>query len=305
MKSPVLFLIFKRPDTTEIVFDRIREVQPPKLYIAADGPRENRPDEIEKCNITRKITEKIDWPCEVHRLYQEKNLGCGLGVSTAISWFFEHEEEGIIIEDDIIAHPDFFSYCDEMLEKYRDDNRIQLVTGRNSFFKSFKHDSCSYYLSNYFMIWGWASWRRVWKTYQFDVSSISEERFLSAVRAKIDPRAHDYVLRIFRTMKDHKCDTWDYQFYINQILFNRYSIIPFVNMVENIGMNSSDATHTKGKDVLRSKHKAHSSLPIVHPQTLQFDERADYCFARNEGIIPGLFKKVTRKVRAILNNRAR
>ena len=99
MKSPILFLIFKREDTTKLVFERIREVKPSKLYIAADGPRADRPDEAEKCMVTRKIVENIDWPCEVHKLFQEKNLGCGLGVSTAISWFFEQEEEGSYISE--------------------------------------------------------------------------------------------------------------------------------------------------------------------------------------------------------------
>ena len=140
MISPVLFLIFKRAETTKKVFERIKEAKPPKLYIAADGPRRDRPEEVAKCVETRKIVENIDWPCEVYRLYREENLGCGKGVSSALDWFFDNEEQGIIIEDDILPNIDFFKYCDEMLELYKNDERIQLITGRNAFFEEYKTD---------------------------------------------------------------------------------------------------------------------------------------------------------------------
>ena len=147
MKSAILFIIFKRPDTTKRVFERIREAQPPRLYIAADGPRSNKPGEAEKCAAARKVVETIDWPCEVHRLYRDENLGCGKGVSSAITWFFEHEEQGIIIEDDILPHIDFFKYCDEMLDRYKDDERIQMVCGRSCLYTGYKFDaSISFFL---------------------------------------------------------------------------------------------------------------------------------------------------------------
>ena len=137
MKSPVLFIIFIREDTTRKVFEKIREAKPPRLYIAADGPRPGRPDDIEKCKATRSIVNDIDWECEVKTLFRDENLGCGKGVSSAITWFFDNEPEGIIIEDDILPNMEFFKFCDEMLEKYRDDERIQLVAGFNSFFDGF------------------------------------------------------------------------------------------------------------------------------------------------------------------------
>lgn len=299
MKSPILFLIFNRPDTTQSVFERIREVRPPRLYIAADGPRETRPGEHEKCEETRKITENVDWPCEVHRLYRDKNLGCGKGVSSAITWFFEQEEEGIIIEDDIMAHPDFFRYCDEMLEKYRTDDRIQLIAGRNAFYQAIPH-TVSYYLSNYMMIWGWASWRRVWNTYCFDVATLSRARFQEAVKAKIARPAQAFMLRSFDMMANHQCDTWDYQLIINQVLNNRYAILPYVNMVENLGLGTADATHTTGEEPIKAGHKAQSPYPLVHPDSFFRDEKADYLHARNEGIIPGPLKRIKDSVLAVL-----
>lgn len=305
MKSPVLFLIFKREDTTKKVFERIREVKPTKLYIAADGPRENRPDEIEKCRNTRKIVENIDWTCEVHRLFQDKNLGCGLGVSTAITWFFEHEEEGIIIEDDIYAHPDFFRYCDEMLEKYRNDERIQLITGWNPFYKNIKHN-CSYYMSSNFHIWGWASWRRVWKTYQFDTSLLSKDLFMEQLVKRMPLKCHSYYSSIFDMMSAKKCDTWDYQLYFNQIINNRYTIVPYTNMVENLGMGSIDAAHTTGDDYDISSHKAITPYPLIHPSGLKEDKNADLIFVNNSclykrGRIADFYHRIRRKVQKLIH----
>lgn len=273
MKSPVLFLIFKRVDTTKRVFERIREVCPPRLYIAADGPREGRQDEVEKCLATRKIVENIDWPCEVHRLYQEENLGCGRGVSSAITWFFEHEEQGIIIEDDILPHVDFFLYCDEMLEKYKYDYRIQLISGWNRLYDGYSNDN-SYYMSNYMNIWGWASWRRVWKTYCFDTAKLPYELFKTNIARRA--HYHESFLDIFKKMQVHAIDTWDYQLYYNQIIYGRFSIIPYVNMIENIGFGDDDATHTKTEDLKISSHKSASPFPLCHPTVLFEDPYADY-----------------------------
>lgn len=305
MKSPILFLIFKREDTTKLVFERIREVKPSKLYIAADGPRADRPDEAEKCVATRKIVENIDWPCEVHKLFQEKNLGCGLGVSTAISWFFEHEEEGIIIEDDILAHPDFFDFCDEMLEKYRNDEKIQLITGRNPFFSNIEHDT-SYYMSSNFHIWGWASWRRVWNTYQFDTAQLSKEDFMNKLALRLPEKCHSYYSDIFDMMAEHKCDTWDYQLFFNQILNDRFSIVPYVNITENIGIGSADAAHTVAENHQISSHKAYSPYPLVHPVQFTEDKNADLIFVENSGLykkskLVVFIGKVKRKIKKILH----
>lgn len=285
MKSAILFMIFKREDTTRRVFERIREAQPPRLYIAADGPRKDRPDEMDKCKATRKVVESIDWPCEVHYLYREVNLGCGRGVSSAITWFFEHEEQGIIIEDDILPHVDFFLYCDEMLERYKDDERIQLISGRNAFYNGYEAPF-SYYMSNLFHIWGWATWRRVWETYEFDTNNISSEKFtLNMSKRSLPKMTKRYWLKIFRQMCDNPIDTWDYQLYFNEIVYQRYSIIPYGNITENIGFDMDDATHTKGANIKESIHSSSSPYPIRHPQDLLEDIEADAVFAENFGFV--------------------
>ena len=283
MKSPVLFLIFKREDTTRRVFERIREARPPKLYIAADGPRESKIGEREQCEATRKIVENIDWPCEVNKLYQDKNLGCGKGVSTAITWFFEHEEQGIIIEDDILAHPDFFLYCDEMLEKFKDDTSIQMISGHNVFYDGFESNT-SYYKSSSMQIWGWASWRRVWMSYEFDAAKIPFDKLMEKAHSRYPKNCIPGIVQRYRMMADHKCDTWDIQLYLNQILNDRYSIISYKNQTQNIGIGSTDAVHTTGYDSKVANHIATSVNPIIHPKSVCEDKAADKLFFIDSGL---------------------
>lgn len=300
MKSAVLFLIFKRPDTTRRVFERIREAQPPRLYIAADGPRKDRPDEAEKCSLTRQIVENIDWPCEVHRLYRDENLGCGKGVSSAITWFFEHEEQGIIIEDDILPHIDFFRYCDEMLERYKDDERIQLIGGRNYFFDGY-NSNVSYFLSSYGHIWGWASWRRVWQTFEFDVNNLSKELYVERLYSRLPKKAAKHYERLFDIMQDYKVDCWGYQFAINRFYYERYSILPFVNMIENIGFDSPDATHTTEKYTVEANFKSASPYPLIHPKQLIVDEKLELLSMKNSGAyIRPLYRRILSKIKSLI-----
>ena len=283
MKSPVLFIIFKREDTTRRVFERLREAQPPRLYIAADGPRVNRPDEVEKCKKTRKIVETIDWSCEVHHLYHDQNLGCGKGVSSAISWFFEQEEQGIIIEDDILPHIDFFRYCDEMLERYKNDERIQLISGTNYFYDDDYHTDSSYYMSRFMSIWGWASWRRVWNTYEFDVNQLNAIRIKQQLYSNLPRKSAKYFMDVYYAMKSFKVDTWDFQLFLNQQYYNRFSISPFTNMVENIGMGVEGATHTNSVDERIINHHAKSPYPLCHPSPIKTDINADMEAMRASG----------------------
>ena len=301
MKSAVLFLIFNRPDTTSVAFERIREVQPPKLYIAADGPRANKDGDAEKCARTRDVVRNIDWECEVKTLFRDTNLGCGKGVSSAITWFFENEEEGIIIEDDIIPHPDFFKYCDEMLERYRHDDRIQLIAGRNAFYEGYNSEY-SYYMSSLFHIWGWASWRRVWETYEFDTKKLSLDEFMMKLRKRGLPHSTlKFWNHIFKMMQARKCDTWDYQLYFNQILHGRYTIIPYVNITANIGFNSVDATHTVGESTKEARYRALSPYPLKFLPDFSLNIDADKEFAFNYGFRTfSLYKRIINRISNII-----
>lgn len=300
MKSPILFLIFNRPSSTAQVFQEIRKAKPPRLYVAADGPRANRLNEKELCDLTRSIATKVDWPCELKTLFRDENLGCGKAVSNAITWFFTNESEGIILEDDILPHPDFFLYCDELLEKYRDNPNIQLITGRNNFFNGYVC-KYSYYMSSYFHIWGWATWRRVWNSYELDASALSKELFIEKLKERIPKEGVSYWDKVFDMMAAHGCDTWDYQLYFNQILNDRYSLIPYINLTRNIGFGE-DATHTSGKNTNQERHKEQPILPLVHPIGQHTDKKADKLHMNNMNLIRrSVTGKIIHKIRQLLS----
>ena len=237
-KVPVLFLIFNRPETTERVFNTIRRYKPAKLFIAADGPREDKPGEKKKCERTRKIVEKIDWPCEVKRLYRDKNLGCKLAVSGAITWFFKNVEEGIVLEDDCLPDATFFNYCRVLLKKYHNDPKIMHIGGNN--FQNGIHrgeKNASYYFSKYPHIWGWATWKRSWKKYDADLRGwrkIKSNNIFGHMK---------FIEKIFWSQNFDSVvmevlDTWDYQWGFACKINNGLAIIPKVNLITNLGKNS-------------------------------------------------------------------
>jgi hypothetical protein len=240
---PILFLVFNRPDTTRRVFNKIKEVRPRQLFIAADGPRSTVEGEALKCLEVRDlILNQIDWNCEVKTLFRETNLGCGLAVSSAITWFFESVEEGIILEDDCLPNSDFFVYCEVLLEKYRYNNNIFTIGGTQINKQS--HIKGYYYFTTYGLIWGWATWRRAWKKYKFDVNEYDDKDIQKTLKKYFKLRQqYDYWLRIYYSMKERKIDTWDYQWCLAQWFNNGYNIVSKVNLVSNIGFGKF-ATHT-------------------------------------------------------------
>ncbi|WP_149207915.1 nucleotide-diphospho-sugar transferase [Flavobacterium johnsoniae] len=274
-KSPVLFLIFNRPDVTEQVFEQIKKMQPEKLYVAADGPRKDKSNEEELCNETRSIINKIDWNCEVKTLFRDENLGCKYAVSSAINWFFENEEEGIILEDDCLPSDDFFIFCDAMLEKYRYDTRIRHIGGSNLQMGQ-KHGQDSYYFSNLTHVWGWASWRRAWKDYDVELSKYKDIDAESSFKLIFsDPIIVDSWKYIFNKMLRNGIDTWDYQWTITNFFNNSLSIIPNVNLISNIGFGVN-ATHTMDVNDTFSNLKTEKLGEITHPILVLASKNADF-----------------------------
>ena len=244
-KTPILFIIFNRPDVTIKVFNEIRKVKPSKLYIVADGPRFNKAGEKKKCGETRDIIESVDWQCEVFKNFSDINLGCKKRVSSGIDWFFDNVEQGIILEDDCLPNLSFFRFCEEMLEKYKDEEKIGMVSGDNFQFGKVKNDY-SYYFSRYTHIWGWATWRRVWKKYDVSISKWPQIK-KSGELNKIFSNTKDacYWSSSFDDIYNNKIDTWDYQLFL-MFLVNKYLVImPSVNLISNIGFSPSGSTHTK------------------------------------------------------------
>ncbi len=241
-ETPILFLLFNRPQLTARVFETIREQRPVKLYVAADGPRAEKPGEWRLCAETRNILGQVDWDCELRTLFRDENAGCGRAVSEAITWFFEQEEEGIILEDDCLPDPSFFPFCAEMLERFRDRDEVGSISGDN-FLPPSLQAAHPYHFSKYVQIWGWATWRRFWNQYDFHLSGEQEE--WEEIIRKMNPTENQarYWMEIFRAMKSGLIDTWDYQVMFSAWRSGLVHIYPSSNLILNIGYGA-DATHT-------------------------------------------------------------
>jgi hypothetical protein len=281
MKTPVAFIIFNRPDTTKRVFEAVREAKPPKLLVIADGPRIDRPGEAEKCAAARAIIEGVDWECEVLTNYSDVNLGCKIRVSSGLDWVFSEVEEAIILEDDCLPHPTFFPFCEELLEKYRNDSRIMQICGSNVLKDQVNIDD-SYYFSKYGPIWGWASWRRAWQYYDVDMKLWKEVKdkklYLDFCLSKTEASSR---LELYDKLKANKIDTWDYQWGFAKMINSGLSIIPKINLVSNIGFRE-DATHvTDSKSPLANLATYTIEFPLIYPSFIHRDRAADYIFSRN------------------------
>jgi hypothetical protein len=275
MRSPVLFLIFNRPETTRQVFGAIRKAQPPRLYIAADGPRRGRVGEPENCAEVRRIATEVDWPCEVKTLFRDENRGCKLGVSEGIDWFFEQEQEGIILEDDVLPLPSFFPYCDELLERYRDDVSVAMISGCNLITRHFAARE-SYFFSINTHIWG--SWRRAWRHYDVAMQSWplwrTQGNLTRLMRGKW-PAVY-FWRQTFDRVHAGKIDTWDYQWNYACWHMNALSILPSNNLTRNLGFGP-DATHTAGitPEFVIESTPVEMQFPISHPPRVKVADSAD------------------------------
>ena len=276
--TPILFLVFNRPDTTQKVFDSIRSQRPTKLYIAADGPRSGKPNEAEKCNEVRNIVSDIDWDCDVKTLYRAENLGCKVAVSSAISWFFEQEEEGIILEDDCLPDDTFYNYCSLLLEKYRFDDKVMHIGGVN-FQNGVKRGKGSYYLSDITHIWGWASWRRAWKHYDVNTSRLNEYLNISHfIKILLLPYFNKMQIINYINTNANKIDTWDHQWAFAIELNRGTNINPNVNLIENIGFGDN-ATHTQEKSNSLKQYMHNGSIDqMIHPDVMIVNLEADTFF---------------------------
>lgn len=272
--TPILFLIFNRPETTRSVFEEIKKQKPKYLFVAADGARPHVSEDVEKCKITREVVlQSIDWDCEVKTLFRKENLGCGIAVSEAITWFFDNVEQGIILEDDCLPHSSFFGYCETLLEKYKDDEKIFAIGGSN-LQNGIQTVDGSYFFSNYSYVWGWASWRRAWIFYDFELKELEQFKAKNLI-SKIDNRTvfKNYWISIFEKVLNKEIDTWDYQW--NFSIWNHLgvTVVPNVNLISNIGFGK-DATHSTGKSPFSNKLTKNIGT-IVHPKFIKINNEAD------------------------------
>ncbi|MCT0218412.1 glycosyltransferase family 2 protein [Synechococcus sp. CS-1329] len=272
--TPVLLLAFRRPDTTRPVLEALRQLRPSQLFVACDGPRATVADDQAACAATRALIDAaIDWPCRVERLYRHHNRGCRRGVSEAIDWFFDQVPEGIVLEDDVVPTADFFRYCALLLERYRHDGRIGAISG-NNFQRARPRDGSSYYFSLYNHVWGWASWRRAWRSYDAELASwpsFRDQGWLEQIGGR---RFSRYWSGCIERVWQGECDTWDYIWTYSCWRQGLLTCLPAVNLVENVGFGHAHATHTRHGP---SPHRGTAALEteLVHPAQLLRDRAAD------------------------------
>ena len=276
LNTPVLFIIFNRLDTVKKVFETIKNQKPKQLFVFCDGPRNNIPNENEKCKLTQQyIIKNITWECDLKTLFLEDNNGPGLGVVKGINWFFENVEEGINLEHDCLPHSDFFGYCHELLNHFRDNEKIMFISG-NVFTDRFHKNETSYGFNALSHIWGWATWKRVWEKYEYNLS-ISDKELVKLMRensyfnSNVLVRHLRYVGYLYR---NKKVNTWDMQLLCSIWKNKGLSVFPKNNLVSNIGFGN-EAVHCKDPEHPTANLPVFPILPIVHNSNLVLDFDCD------------------------------
>ena len=282
LAPPVLLIIFNRPHLTQRVLEAVRQAHPVRLYVAADGPRPHHATDALRCALTRAVvTNGEPWPCEVRTLFRDENLGCGRGPASAISWFFEHETEGIILEDDCLPTPDFFRFCAELLLRYRHDTRVMHISGNNLTREArwpVAPGADSYHFSGRVHSWGWATWRRAWQHFDFGLALLPELRRRGALPSVYpDVVERRYWLAKFEAVRSgpQPAHIWDYQWHFAVAAHGGLTVVPAVNLVTNIGFGD-DATHTFDPHDQVSHPVVHRlPFPLHHPPVVLRDTRRD------------------------------
>lgn len=304
IKSAVLLICFNRPDTTKVVFESIANVKPKKLYVAIDGPRINKPGENDLCAEVLDITKNVDWDCDVKYLVRDKNLGCKIGVTTAISWALTNEDRIIIIEDDIVATSAFYFFADEMLEKYKNVDNIAAVSANN--YTPLQDAENDYFFSKYGHIWGWATWKIAWDRFDVEVPYIKSDIKKGHLKdIGLEPLELNYFTKlskkINKLIQKEQINTWDYQFVYYRIRNNLLSIVPRVNLASNIGINSS---RTNAKTKTNTNYYSANTDFVVHnhPKKVECNVSYDrYHFERHINRKTPFITRAMSRISRILN----
>jgi len=278
LSTPVIFMIFNRPDLTSLVFEEIAKAKPKTLLIVADGPRNS--EEGQKCLEARRVTERVSWDCELFTNFADRNMGCKSRIASGLDWAFSIVEEAIVLEDDCLPAPSFFNFCGKLLDHYRLDNRVMHIGGVNFQIHRPKPSS-TYYFSKYTHVWGWASWRRAWQHYDADMKLWPTVRDGGWLRDLLDDRASiRHWRKIFDLVSRGEINSWDYQWTFACWLQSGLSVMPNVNLVSNIGFHAG-ATHTFADSPFSGMLTEPMQFPLDHPVFMVRDRLADDFTQRN------------------------
>ncbi len=265
--TPILLLIFNRPTAVEKVIQNLRAIKPKKIYVGADGPRHDKPDDRTKCTQTRDALKNIDWPCEIVTLFRVQNMGCRNAVHEAINWFFEHEESGIILEDDCVPDSSFFYFSAELLEKYKDNQRVMHIAGDNPIEHITRSMTASYTYTTMPLVWGWATWRTSWRHMNISLDGLENFNFS---KLGLDSLSQKYLVEKFWVTQKQENDSWAYAWYFSILQNNGICILPKVNLVRNIGFNE-ESTHTTTSNKVRELKSKKISFPLIHPKEVKIN----------------------------------
>lgn len=295
LSTPLALIIFNRPNATRRVFEVIRQVMPSTLFVIADGPRSDHPEDQAKCAETRAVIDGVDWDCKVIKNYSDENLGCGLRPATGISWVFDQVEEAIFLEDDCIPDLSFFRFCEELLDAYRDDERIMMISGTNTF-RTWKSDRQSYLFSYISTAWGWASWRRAWKHFDFQMKLWAESEVRDRVR---DVLGTDILAKNFDAVYTGKIKSaWDYQWVFARLSQSGLVITPTVNLVTNVGFGEHSTHHKSTNDPKFNLPSSSVSFPLKPPLVVAPDREFDRVRFREWRKNKSLLRRSFRKIRS-------
>lgn len=302
-ETPVALFAFNRPAQTARVFEAIRAARPSHLLLVADGPRPDRPEDAGRCAEVRGILDGVDWPCTVERDFAPANLGCRRRVSSGIDWVFSRVPEAILLEDDCLPDPTFFPFCEELLARYRDDERVLMISG-DDFRPGPPRPGASYRFSGYAHVWGWASWARAWRHYDVAMADWPEVRDGGGLTDLGDGFTEGYWRHIFDRTHAGEIQTWDYQ-WLYACLRRGLCVVPEGNLVTNIGFGEGAAHHAEANH-LANLPTVPMTFPLRHPDRVERDRAADReAFGRVFSPIPSLRNRLGRRLRGIGDRIAR
>jgi len=281
--------------------EQIREAKPPVLFVGADGPRADHSEDATRCERAREVAARVEWDCEVHTLFQEKNLGCKQAVSSAITWFFEHVEAGIILEDDCVPHPTFFPFCAELLDRYEHDERVMTISG-NNFQPSTRKYASSYYFSVYPHCWGWATWKQAWQKYDGEIPLWKSLKDTDWLAGWLETEAEvEYWREIFDRVYDGEVDSWAYPWTFSCWREHTLNILPNRNLVSNVGF-SNKATHTNKNKSEEYPLKRAIDFPLSHPKYIVRNYEADLFTSVDHYEAASLLSRIKNKMKKLANS---
>ncbi len=274
--TPIVFIIFNRPGLTEEVFEKIREIKPSIFFVIADGPRKKNKNDQVLCKKTREIIEKVDWPCKLLKNYSDNNLGCGPRISSGLDWVFNQVEEAIILEDDCLPSNDFFFFCSDLLDYYKNNEKILNISGFSPPVDEIDIYPYSYYFSYFVGTWGWATWANKWKKINIEIKEWKNFKKTDWLNSKLENRSMlCYFRDCFNDVEKEIISAWDIQFNFLLLKENLFTAKSSKNLVRNIGFNQKDATHTVFNSKLGGVSIETTQFPLSHPQSIEWNKKID------------------------------